>query len=150
MEKYILIKTQKGKKYLYEVKDEKGNIISKRTSTREYVACTVNGEFYFGRMDLVGKGDYSRALACAQKYAKYSTLQYMADRTKRISEAKRCIALEKTLDHSSEWMEKYINGFYKEIDERFPTEPEKIHSIVEEKIQFGEKRIEELKIVYLK
>ena len=55
MEKYILTKTQKGKKYLYEVKDENGNVVSKRTSTRDYVACSVSGEFYFGRLDLVGK-----------------------------------------------------------------------------------------------
>lgn len=150
MAKYILTKTIKGKKFLYQVKDENENVISKRLSTREYVACTVNGEFYFGRLDLVGKGDYSRALACAQKYAKYSTLQYMADRSKRISEAKRCIALEKTLDHSSEWMETYINGFRKEIDERFPTEPEKIRKIISEKIEYGVKRLEELKIVYMK
>lgn len=58
MEKYILTKTQKGKKYLYEVKDENGNVVSKRTSTRDYVACSVSGEFYFGRLDLVGKGTH--------------------------------------------------------------------------------------------
>lgn len=57
MEKYILTKTQKGKKYLYEVKGENGNVVSKRTSTRDYVACSVSGEFYFGRLDLVGNGD---------------------------------------------------------------------------------------------
>lgn len=67
MEKYILTKTQKGKKYLYEVKDENGNVVSKRTSTRDYVACSVSGEFYFGRLDLVGKGDYGKRLAGAQK-----------------------------------------------------------------------------------
>ena len=79
MEKYILTKTQKGKKYLYEVKDENGNVVSKRTSTRDYVACSVSGEFYFGRLDLVGKGDYGKRLAGAQKRANYSTSVYMAD-----------------------------------------------------------------------
>lgn len=63
MEKYILTKTQKGKKYLYEVKDENGNVVSKRTSTRDYVACSVSGEFYFGRLDLIGKGDHGKGLS---------------------------------------------------------------------------------------
>jgi hypothetical protein len=63
MEKYILTKTQKGKKYLYEVKDENGNVVSKRTSTRDYVACTANGEIYFGRLDLIGKGDHGKGLS---------------------------------------------------------------------------------------
>lgn len=67
MEKYILTKTQKGKKYLYEVKDENGNVVSKRTSTRDYVACTANGEFYFGRLDLIGKGDHGKGLSNATK-----------------------------------------------------------------------------------
>lgn len=67
MEKYILTKTQKGKKYLYEVKDENGNVISKRTSTRDYVACTVNGDFYFGRLDLIGKGDHGKGISNATK-----------------------------------------------------------------------------------
>jgi len=62
MKKYILVKTQKGSKYLYQVKDEQGNVVAKRTSTRDYVACTSNGEFYFGRVDLIGKGDHGRQL----------------------------------------------------------------------------------------
>lgn len=62
MKKYILTKTSKGKKFLYEVKDENGNVISKRISTRDYVACTSNSEFYFGRIDLIGKGEYGRIL----------------------------------------------------------------------------------------
>lgn len=56
MAKYILSKKAKGKKYQYTVTDEKGNVISTRTSARDYVACTANGEFYFGRLDLIGKG----------------------------------------------------------------------------------------------
>lgn len=52
MAKYILSKKAKGKKYQYTVTDEKGNVISTRTSARDYVACTANGEFYFGRLDL--------------------------------------------------------------------------------------------------
>lgn len=65
MAKYILSKKAKGKKYQYTVTDEKGNVISTRTSARDYVACTANGEFYFGRLDLIGKGDHGRALSSA-------------------------------------------------------------------------------------
>lgn len=38
MAKYILSKKAKGKKYQYTVTDEKGNVISTRTSARDYVA----------------------------------------------------------------------------------------------------------------
>lgn len=61
-----LVKTQKGKLFKYDVVDESGSIVSTRTSKRDYVACTSNGEFYFGRLDLVGKGDHGRAI-CALK-----------------------------------------------------------------------------------
>ena len=62
MAKYILSKKAKGKKYRYTVTDEKGNVISTRTSARDYVACTANGEFYFGRLDLIGKGIHGKDL----------------------------------------------------------------------------------------
>ena len=65
MAKYILSKKAKGKKYQYTVTDEKGNVISTRTSARDYVACTANGEFYFGRLDLIGKGDHGKRLSHA-------------------------------------------------------------------------------------
>lgn len=59
---YELAKTTKGSKYLYEVKDSTGKVISKRTSARDYVACTINGQYYFGRIDLIGKGEHGTAL----------------------------------------------------------------------------------------
>lgn len=57
----------KNGKTLYQVINEKGEVISKRTSTRKYVACTINGEFFFGRLDLVGKGDHGKILANIQE-----------------------------------------------------------------------------------
>lgn len=63
MAKYILSKKAKGKKYQYTVTDEKGNVISTRTSARDYVACTADGSFYFGRLDLIGKGDHGKRLS---------------------------------------------------------------------------------------
>ena len=65
MAKYILSKKAKGKKYQYTVTDEKGNVVSTRTSAREYVACTADGSFYFGRLDLIGKGDHGKRLSHA-------------------------------------------------------------------------------------
>ena len=50
----------KAGKFHYTITDESGSIISERKSNREYVACTINGQFYFGRLDLIGKGDHSR------------------------------------------------------------------------------------------
>lgn len=61
--KYTLKVTETGKKsgkYHYQVVDETGKIISERSSNREYVACTINGSYYFGRLDLIGKGDHGR------------------------------------------------------------------------------------------
>lgn len=62
MENYRLIKSIRGSKFLYMVVDAEGNVISKRMSSRRYVACTANGEFYFGRADLIGKGEHGRVL----------------------------------------------------------------------------------------
>lgn len=52
----------KAGKFHYLVKDENGHIISERRSNREYVACTINGQFYFGRIDLIGKGDHGKQI----------------------------------------------------------------------------------------
>lgn len=76
MEKYTLTKTPKGKRFLYEVKDADGNVVSKRTSTRDYVACTANGEFYFGRIDLIGKGQHGTMLNTAYGYLNNPEEQY--------------------------------------------------------------------------
>lgn len=64
MAKYILVKKVKGKKYEYQVIDvDSKAIVSKRTSAREYVACTADGSFYFGRLDLIGKGVHGKWLS---------------------------------------------------------------------------------------
>jgi hypothetical protein len=63
MTKFKLTKEKKGSKYLYTVTDQDGKTISTRISTRDYVACTADGEYYFGRLDLVGKGDHGRNMS---------------------------------------------------------------------------------------
>lgn len=58
---YILsVKTtgNKAGKYHYQVIDATGKVITERRSNREYVACTINGSYFFGRLDLIGKGDH--------------------------------------------------------------------------------------------
>lgn len=58
-----LIKTVTGRKngkYLYQVIDSDGKVISERRSNRDYVACTIHGNFYFGRIDLINKGEHRR------------------------------------------------------------------------------------------
>ena len=68
MAKYILVKKVKGKKYEYQVIDADSKaIVSKRTSAREYVACTADGSFYFGRLDLIGKGEHGKQLSWVNK-----------------------------------------------------------------------------------
>lgn len=63
MAKFKLTKKQKGDKFIYTVVDENNYVISTRTSKRDYVACTTNGEFYFGRLDLIGKGSHGRDIS---------------------------------------------------------------------------------------
>lgn len=53
----------KASMFHYEVVDETGHVVSQRKSNREYVACTINGQYYFGRLDLIGKGDHGRQVA---------------------------------------------------------------------------------------
>lgn len=68
MAKYILVKKEKGKKFEYQViHAESKAIVSKRTSTRDYVACVADGSYYFGRLDLIGKGDHGKQLSWVNK-----------------------------------------------------------------------------------
>ena len=78
MKTYRLTKTElKNGKFLYEVKDENNTTISKRTSTRgHYIACTIDGQFYFGRRDLIGKGMHGQLLNQAIVAKSYSVEQW--------------------------------------------------------------------------
>lgn len=60
-----LIKQETGKKsakFIYSIVDENGNVLTTRSSNREYVAATKCGCFFFGRLDLIGKGDHGRMI----------------------------------------------------------------------------------------
>lgn len=52
----------KAGRYHYTVTDATGKLISERKSNRQYVACTIYGQFYFGRLDLIGKGEHGKQL----------------------------------------------------------------------------------------
>lgn len=54
-----LIKTQtKSGKYNYSIVDDNGNVLATRTSSKEYVAANMTGKYFFGRLDLIGKGEH--------------------------------------------------------------------------------------------
>jgi hypothetical protein len=69
-----LIKQETGKKsakFIYSIVDENGNVLETRSSNREYVAATICGTFFFGRLDLIGKGDHGRYMRDCQKNIDY-------------------------------------------------------------------------------
>ena len=90
MTKYKLNKTAKGKTFEYTVSDERGRIISKRTSSRDYVACTIDGSYYFGRLELVGRGDHGRNLARISDLLAHSETQPAAY-VEYLKEKKTCL-----------------------------------------------------------
>jgi 2',3'-cyclic-nucleotide 2'-phosphodiesterase (5'-nucleotidase family) len=71
---------KKSGKFHYTVTDENGNVISERKSNRVYVACTASGSHYFGRLDLIGKGDHGSHLKYANKLLNMSETQYYKER----------------------------------------------------------------------
>lgn len=68
MATFKLNKTAKGKKFEYTVTNENGEIVSSRISARDYVACTADGTYYFGRLDIIGKGEHGRMIKYYQSY----------------------------------------------------------------------------------
>ena len=74
-----LIKQETGKKsgpkYIYSIVDQNGIILKTRKSNNEYVAATYCGKYFFGRLDLIGKGEHGARLNDFEKaIAKYSSL----------------------------------------------------------------------------
>ena len=100
MKNYILTKTPKGKKFLYQVFDNENNLISKRESTRDYVACTSGGSFYFGRLDLIGKGDYAKLLHYYAIEKNFTFEQYLNSRSGYPDQYKTDIAYKSFLAKS--------------------------------------------------
>ena len=83
---YTMTKTAKGKQgFLYEIFNAAGEKISSRTSKRDYVAATACGAFFFGRLDLIGKGDHGRYLknfaetGRTEELERYSRIAYLQE-----------------------------------------------------------------------
>lgn len=70
-ENFTLTKKETGRKsgkFYYEVIDNRtGEMVTNRNSNRDYVACTTDGRFFFGRLDLIEKGDHKRAVNYARQ-----------------------------------------------------------------------------------
>lgn len=60
----------KAGRFTYTVRDENDQVISERKSNRVYVACTIYGGSYFGRLDLIGKGSHYDGIMLAKGYMK--------------------------------------------------------------------------------
>ena len=115
MATYKLNKTEKIGKFEYTVPDENGNIITKRTSTRDYVACTIRGRFYFGRLDLIGKGDHGKILNKANLILSDPKQAYNEDlmiwNASYRNEWKDKNPFEQWLTESTEWANKMKSEF---------------------------------------
>lgn len=117
--------TLKNGKTLYQVIDETGKVISKRTSTRKYVACTIDGSFYFGRLDLIGKGEHGSTLSRLQEYKDTSRETYDAIlRRTRIEWQKSCklhlqtwAAYREKDEPIKEWQIKHLEECYADVPE---------------------------------
>jgi hypothetical protein len=66
----LIVKETKSKtgKYHYQVIDETGKVLAERKSNRVYVAATTDGRYFFGRLDLIGKGDHGKAINHGANY----------------------------------------------------------------------------------
>lgn len=66
-----LTRTETGRKsgkYHYQVINKAtGEVVSERTSNREYQAASLQGNWYFGRPDLIGGGSHGQYYAQAMR-----------------------------------------------------------------------------------
>lgn len=87
----------KNGKFKYVVTDQNGNVISDRTSARDYVACTACMRMCFGRLDLIGKGDHGKYIkrsiedmqTTEEQWANWGK-NYRCTREEFIEGAKKC------------------------------------------------------------
>lgn len=107
---YTLKATElKNGKILYTVIDSDGNILAQRTSIRKYIACTIDGDYFFGRYDLIGKGDHGRRLASIDKHKNTSREAYDAE----LEAARRDIFATNRI-HLKTWMKYHTLEQYNE------------------------------------
>lgn len=165
-------KALKNGKYLYQVVDEKGNVMSQRISARDYVACTLNGEMFFGRLDLIGKGEHAKMLARINEYANSSKASYCKVVNERVKAAQMDLACHRQYDKGDvpegHWFYKIqeeckakegvssMIEYYEKIDspERVKAETEAelgdVESWMYHRKLWAERKAEEMKVVYMK
>lgn len=146
--KYRLTVTPKGKRFKYTVvRVSDGVEMSSRLSVRPgYVACTVNGNFYFSRIDLVGKAAHGRELSIATRQANYTVEQWHKDRESYARELRKCARLESTW-MPADRLESYKADLDRMLERRFPQED--IEGQVAAYRQRGAAYLESLEVVYL-
>lgn len=66
----------KAGKFHYQILDAAGNVRAERKSNRVYVAATICGGYFFGRIDLIGKGDHGRNLKFCEQQSQISEIDF--------------------------------------------------------------------------
>ena len=76
----VLETENKNGRFLYQVFDEAGFIVSQRRSNRKYIACTSDGQYYFGRLDLIGKGEHGQQIKwCIEHNRQQKAMAYIKE-----------------------------------------------------------------------
>ena len=147
---YVLRKSSISRnRFLYEVVNvESGSVVANRTSSRHYVACTVNGEHFFSRRDLVGRGVHGRLLHDMKYQASYNRSVYMKERKALSVALLRSEQLECYHKSEADRME-YREDCRRILNERYPLDEDAISRIVSEKQMYGRAGLLGLEVVYL-
>lgn len=115
MEKYILTKKELNNGYkLYAVTDAGGVIISTRKSKRDYAACTINGDFYFGSTNLVNKNGRARAKRLQNAYDLLADPRKRYESLLRLQKTAYIKPMKEDMPYEK-WAEKYIKLANQEI-----------------------------------
>ena len=147
---YVLRKSSVSRNlFLYEVVNvESGSVVASRTSSRHYVACTVNGEHFFSRRDLVGRGAHGRSLRAMEYWAAYDRSVYMKERQALHTSLLRSEQLE--CSHMSEaYRREYKEDCRRILNERYPLDEDVVSLIVSKKQMRGRAGLLGLEVVYL-
>lgn len=102
---YTLTRVKKGSKWLYEIKANNGNVVATRTSARDYEAATINGKFFFGRMDLIGKGLHGRILREFNEFYANPKKSYMKIVNKFVPSYRKKYMQEHPYEEYVKWMD---------------------------------------------
>lgn len=147
---YVLRKSSISRnRFLYEVVNvESGSVVARRTSSRHYVACTVNGEHFFSRRDLVGRGTHGRLLRDMEYRVAYNRSVYMKERKALHTALLRSAQLECCYLSEVDQRE-YKEDCSRILNERYPLDEDVISLTVSEMQMSGRAGLLGLEVVYL-